>query len=284
MEAGMGYYFPPFPEPGTTPQGLQWVLTTMFIVVIAGFIGRALIGWQRTGSPVGLLLLIGATIASLNEGLVDVAGLCWYPVNGQWVGYNTIHSVPLWCVLAYTAYHGGGAYIVYEKARAGMSRRTLWIALGIMWASEIVFEIAVINLGGYQYFGEQPLSIAGWPIYWLAVNFPGFFVTVAVLVRMPHLLRGWRVVLTMFLPIVTYPLGFGSGLPVFSALHTRNPSWVLLNGATALTFAIGITVIALAISVIAEAGPLGPQNRGVLDADERRGQLVGRENLDPLAR
>jgi hypothetical protein len=211
-------------------------------------------------SPIGLLLIVGATVASLNEGFVDAAGLCWYPVDGQWVGHNTIHSIPLWCVLASTAYFGGAAYVLYEKAKEGMSRRALWTTLAVLWASEIVFEIAVINLGGYHYFGEQPLSIAGFPVYWLAVNFPGFFVTVAVLVRMQHLFKGWRVILAALVPIVTYALGFGSGLPVFAALHTENPSWLLLNFATLLSFAIGIMIIALAIHVTAEGGPLGPPN------------------------
>jgi len=255
----VGYYYPEYPDAGTTPQGLQWVLTVMFVGVILGFLVRALVGWRRTGSPLGVLLLVAAAAASLNEGFVDAAGLCWYPVGGQWVGHDTIHSIPLWCVLAYTAYFGGATYVVYEKARAGMSKRSLWIALAIMWASEIAFEITVINMGGYQYFGDQPLSIAGFPIYWLALNFPGLFVTVAILVRMPQLFRGWRILLVLIVPGVTYAFGaFGAGWPVFAALHVHGgASWLVLTLATILTFIIGVTMIAVAIDYIADDGPLG---------------------------
>lgn len=255
----MSYYIPKLPDGynDTNPM-TQTVLLALFgVVVVAGAIW-ALLRWKQTGSPLGIVLLLGGVIASLNEALVDVAGLCWYPQHGQIVGYRTLLAVPLWNVLAYTAYFGVTTFVLLEIARAGATQRKLWTILGGLLVSELIFEPVVINAGGYVYFGDEPLSLFGMPLYWMATNFSALFFAVALLLRMPHLFRGWRVVFALFVPPVTFGLGsFGAGWAAFSALHVQGASWLLLNVAQIVTLAIGAGMAYLGIRLSATDGPLG---------------------------
>jgi hypothetical protein len=270
-EIEVGYNFPAVPG-GQANTTLELALTIGLGLTCVLFAGRALVGWRRTGSPVGLVLLVGGAAASLVEAIVDIAGLCWYPQEGQLQGYATTQGIPLWIVFAYAAYFGGGTYVLSEYARAGITKRALWITLAGLMASEIVFEVTVINLGGYSYFGNQPITLAGMPLFWLTLNFPGMFAAVALMVRLPHLFTGWRVLVAVFLPGIAYALGaFGAGWPVFSAVHVAGP--IVVNLASAVTFALGLWMLSATIPLIAEDGPLGRPDATVSSATESGGQL-----------
>jgi hypothetical protein len=271
------YYSPELPDGyNVTSPVTQTVLLALFGVVIAVGAAYTLVRWKQTGSPLGVVLLVGGVVASLNEALVNVAGLCWYPQSGQIVGYTTFLSIPLWSVMAYTSYFGVGTFVLFELARAGASERKLWIVLGGLLVSELIFEPVVIHFGGYRYFGHEPFSLAGMPPYWMATNFAGLFVAVALLLRMPQLFKGWRIVFAVLVPAVTFGLGsFATGWPIFNALHVEGAPPLLLNLAQLLTLAIGAAIAALGIRLTAVDGPRGrPDAVGSVDGQHGHRSLV----------
>jgi hypothetical protein len=73
---------------------------------------------------------------------------------------------------------------------------------------------------------------------------------------MPDLFRRWRVLLAALVPVVSYGFGaFGTGWPVFNALHVVGGSAVLVNLGQVATLALGFAIISVAISRIAIDGP-----------------------------
>jgi hypothetical protein len=259
----VGFDLPDTPSGATNISNypVELCLTIGLGLVCLFFLGMAVAGWRRTGSLLGIALLIGGVAAELVDTPIQLSGLEWFPHEGLAYYYEGVQHVPVWNVFAYAAYFGGGTYLLAERARQGLTKRTLWTLLGALWISEIIFEVAVINLGGYSYFGEQPITLFGMPYFWLVTNFPGMLIAVAILVRMPQLFTGWKVIMAVFLPGTTFALGsFGAGWPVFAAIHIFGP--VGVNVAQVITILIGLWMISVTLPLIAANGPLGKPAAG----------------------
>lgn len=216
----------------TTPAGAQVVTTAAIGVVVALMLIGALYLWRRTGSPAGLLVLLGGFLCSLNEEVVDVLGLCWFPADGWIVHEMWDRPIPLWAVVAYGGFFGGLTYINVLAMQRGAGYRTMWLALGGVWLVNLILEIPILAAGLYVYYGDQPYRVAGFPLNWLVINALGAMLAAVVIHRLGWVFTGARQLLLLAVPFVTYMASWVLAMPHFGALNSDVPSWVRWAGST----------------------------------------------------
>ncbi|MBB3606105.1 hypothetical protein FHT40_005794 [Mycolicibacterium sp. BK556] len=237
----------PVPPDMTFPRVPQIAAEMTLWFVVAGFVIYAVREWRRTGSPLALILLAGGGIALLNEPLDDILGLVHHPRPGQHVIFETMGPIPHWGLPTYIIFFGGIAYVLLAELRKlKFTPKAFWTGIAITFVADLLIEVPLLHFRLYTYFayGDVPMSIGGFPLYWLFINTTGPILTAAILFAAPNYFRGWRAPLVIFLPLVTdTACSAAVGLPVYNALHTPGaPAWVTWGGALA-SCAIGMVLL-----------------------------------------
>ncbi|MCX2930010.1 hypothetical protein ORI20_06985 [Mycobacterium sp. CVI_P3] len=215
--------------------------------VVAAFVIYAVREWRRTGSPLAITLLAGGGIALFNEPLDDILGLVHHPRPGQHVLFETMGPIPHWGLPTYIIFFGGIAYVLLvELRKLTFTPKAFWTGIAITFVADLLIELPLLHFRLYTYFGygDVPMSVGGFPLYWLFINTTGPILTAAILFAAPNYFRGWRAPLVVFLPLVTdAACSAAVGLPVYNALHTPGaPAWVTWGGALA-SCAIGMVLL-----------------------------------------
>lgn len=242
---------PATPDGTQMPGTAQCVATVSMAVLVAGFIGYAVAALVRRRSPTLGLLLVGGAVSYLNEPIDDVLGLVWHPVAGQWTVLDTFARVPLWGLGIYIVFFGGIPYLILQSLRRGMTRRQLWGWVGVLAVVDVAVELPVLASGIYRYYGDAPLQIGGFPVYWIGINAVGPLALAVLLLAARDTFTGWRALYLLFLPMIFDAAGsVAVGWPIFSALnaHASAPVRWLAAG---LTIAIGLVALDLLIGYAA---------------------------------
>jgi hypothetical protein len=239
--------------------------------------------WRKTGSPLGLVLLVGGALAYLNEPVDDILGLVHHPRAGQNIVLDTLGPIPMWGLPTYIIFFGFVPFTILRELQSrGFSIRLYWLSIVATFVLDIALELPVLYLQGglYQYYaagGHPPMEVLRLPLYWLFINTTGPILCGAVLFTYREYFRGWRAALLVLLPLATdSACSIVVGLPVYSVLHapgaTEFGRWV---GALA-TCALGLVVLdALAQWLHASAGKLTlpmqsqPHSLGETEAEAR---------------
>lgn len=237
----------PTPPQMVFPRTPQTVAEIVLWIVVVGFVVFAVRQWRRTGSPRGLVLLAGGGIALLNEPLDDILGLVHHPRPGQDVVFETMGPIPHWGLPTYIIFFGGIAYVLLlELRRLIFTPRAFWIGIAVTFVADLLIELPLLHFRLYTYFGygQVPMSIGGFPLYWLFINTTGPILCAAILFAAPGYFTGWRAALVLFLPLVTDAgCSAAVGLPVYNALHVPDaPAWMTWVGAF-ISCAIGLAIL-----------------------------------------
>jgi hypothetical protein len=144
----------------------------------------------------------------------------------------------VWCFIAYILYSGFDCYVFYLVFTRARSMKTFWLAVGQQWAFACVFEITLINSGIFEYYGEQPGRLFGFPVYWAFTN-SGEILAAAIMVA--AIARYGRRGALLAVPVV--PAAFAgwilwAGWPVFGALNFdvgMPVKWVALLGCAGIS-------------------------------------------------
>jgi hypothetical protein len=235
----------------TSAVGPQLIMQYSLAAVVAVMVIGAVVFWRRTGSPNGLLLLAGGLLCSMNEALVDLLGHCYFPKDFG-IAYTAFgFSVPWWVVTAYVAYFGGLTWLNSEFMRGGPSRGKVWASIAGVWVLNLILEMPPLSNGVYQYYGEQPFEVGGFPLNWLVINALGSLVAAALVTRFHGWFTGPRRALLLLVPWSTYFASWVCHLPLFYALNSEVPSAVRW-GAAVLSAVLGLlamdALIRLALS------------------------------------
>ncbi|CDO90173.1 hypothetical protein [Mycobacterium triplex] len=248
----LGHFdLPPTPDGTAMPQSAQLVATVAMAALVAGFAGYAAREIVRSRSFTLALLLLGGAISYFNEPIDDVLGLVWHPVAGQWTALDTFARVPLWGLGIYIVFFGGMPYLILQSLRRGVNRRQLWGWVGALAVVDVAVELPVLASGIYRYYGDAPLQVGGFPVYWIVINAVGPLALAVLLMAAGDTFSGWRALYLPFLPMMSDAAGsVAVGWPIFSALnaHASAPvRWL----AAALTIAVGIATLDLLIAYAA---------------------------------
>jgi hypothetical protein len=242
----MDFNAPQGPENMVFPHTAHiWADAVIGAVAIVLFV-LAAIEFRRTGSPLGLLLLIGGGIALLNEPVDDILGLVWHPRPGQNTVLNTIGPVPLWGLPTYIIFFGGIPWLLLrELRRCRFTIRKFWIGVGLTFVADLLIEVPLLQTDLYTYYshGDVPMAIAGFPVYWLFINTTGPILCAAILFQASDYFTGWRTPLVLLLPLAAdAACSIVVGLPVYSALHTPETTALLRWGGALLSCGIGLVI------------------------------------------
>jgi hypothetical protein len=203
-------------------------ISTALLVVFGVVAGLILAGgvWElvRRRTYVLLCCAAGGLLCNVIEPTWDQIGHLWWNrgVPTVWTAYeHATHPThyPVWCFVAYILYSGFDCFVFYLVFTRSRSQRTFWLAVGQQWAFACVFEITLINNDIFEYYGEQPARLFGFPVYWAFTN-SGEILAAAILVA--AIARYGRRGALLAVPVV--PAAFAgwilwAGWPVFGALN-----------------------------------------------------------------
>lgn len=246
------------PEGMSMPYIPQIVFTVILHIPVLGFI---LLGIQHLiykKSPTLLYFIVGGYLCSFLEAIVDINGMCYFPMDGQIVGiYDYERGVPLFVVGTYSWFMGGQSYLFKIALDSGsVTKSGLWQRWITTMLVNLIVEIPMLLLGMYCYYGPQPFKILGFPIWWLIVNTmipisSGF----AIHVLNPYL-KGWKSLFTIL--IIPMADGFSNlalAWPVWCALHSEY-GFAATYPAFFLTLGLGcLTVWTITLYLVSKAEP-----------------------------
>jgi hypothetical protein len=227
----------------------------IYIDALIGFVAvvcalYCLRDWRRSGSPLGLVLLLGGAIAYLNEPVDDILGLVHHPRIGQNIVLDTMGPIPVWGLPTYIIFFGFVPFAILRELQSrGFTVRAYWISILVTFVLDIALELPVLYAHGglYQYYaqdGHPPMEVFRLPLYWLFINTPGPILCGAVLYALRDHFRGWRAPLLLLLPLVTdSACSIVVGLPIYSALHAPHANSAWRWGAAAVTCLFGLLVM-----------------------------------------
>jgi hypothetical protein len=229
------------PYDATVSDTVETTVTTVMASLAAAALVFALVYWWRTGRPTILALFFAGGAMMLLEPFVDVVGGCWHPNDLARVFTLWDRPMPVWLCLTYFVYFGVGGGLTWMVVRRGVSSKVLWALFASGAVGDTVMEMVLMHWNTYVYYGEQPLVVLKFPLWWAAVN-SAIDVAVAVaIVRFEPHLRGVRAVLII-------PLA----MAVSAAVNTVAgwPSWTAINSNIG---GLGGAVLGVATFVVAAA-------------------------------
>ncbi|HKY92768.1 MAG TPA: hypothetical protein VJM11_17085 [Nevskiaceae bacterium] len=173
------------------------------------------------GSAYGFLFLLAGAVTVLNEPVVDILGLCWFPMHGTYPLFEAWGvKIPWWMLPVYTWYVGGQAFYVYRRFEEGITTRGLFKLYLTFAVVNALLETPGLWLGVYAYYGEQPFQFLKFPYWWAVVNALMPMTMAALVFRLRPLLTGVR----QFLIV---PMGLMAAALTNGAIAA--PVWISLN-------------------------------------------------------
>ena len=233
----------PPPVEAVTPQPEHLIVTAVTGAIVLGLLIYTLVMWRRRGTPLYLVMLGAGLVCVLNEVPLSYAGHFYYPRPDSWVAFEAYGRViPFWCVFAYTIYVGGLSIGMSEWLRRGITRKRVWVGVGVVCALNALLEVTVLRTKNYFYYGEQPLRIDNFPSIWMAMNVVAVLGSCVVVHAFGRYLTGPRMLLLLPAIPLCQLAGDWFGTPHFLALNSGGPDWVL-TVCSLLSIAICLTVV-----------------------------------------
>jgi hypothetical protein len=228
------------------PQTMQlWmnILNWGLVVIVLIF---ALNYWRKHGSSIGLWFLLGGALTTLNEPIVDVMGKCWFPaIDSQVLLKAWGVSVPAYMIPVYTWYVGGQAFLSYSIFKKGITQRGVFRLYAVYAVVNMFLEMPGLNGATpmYSYFGNQPLVLFRFPLWWIFCNALMPMMIAALAFRCEPLLQGARRILLV--PLAWMAAAATNALiaaPIWVALNAESSTLILTHCAAAVSFCMGLMV------------------------------------------
>jgi hypothetical protein len=226
----------------------SFVFLTASLLVLGALV-YALRDWLKTKSPLLVLIILGGAVTNVMEPLVDILGACWHPIINQNRLFDIMgHPMPVWLLPTYAAYFGVLPMCMVISFRKGISSRAMWAWFLVPVVADIILEEGLFGISGghlYAYYGNQPLRLGDFPIWWPPANAIGVYVAaIALCLSAPHL-RGWRLALVpLFTPLLYCGAGSIAGFPSFVVINSNFSNLVTqLGGVATFLLAGGITYV-----------------------------------------
>ncbi|POP54045.1 hypothetical protein D0911_03850 [Zhongshania marina] len=216
---------------------LTFGLAAIVLILVVRLCLKEKVAWP-------LLVLISGLITCLMEPLFDNLYGLYFFEKGQWHLYTTFDSAqPIWLPPAYLAFYGGAAVYVVRALQAQPAMSTVWRMYWQIVAMAIVSEISYISvLGVYEYQGNQPFVMFGYPIFLGFTNAMSALVGGIIIYRVLPKVKG-RIESLSLVPVIpgAFAMGlFGSGIVYLSVRQIEELQDTILLHLAALTVVIGI--------------------------------------------
>ncbi|MGW6728006.1 hypothetical protein ACWF9G_19070 [Nocardia sp. NPDC055029] len=220
----------------------------------------------RSWLPISVVaggLAVGTVLPPICNALTYV----WFPSNIPFA-YITAFGMrdPAFDLLGYAMFFSVGGWYFYEQLRAGRGRRAVWATFAIFAVLDLVLEVPFVVWGLFEYYGDQPFTIAGFPAHWCIMNGAVPIVSGGLLYLA---IERWPFGGNVVLRVAAVPLLAGGLLllpmaPVATALNAEMQSRVRYVAAVA-TMAICIIAVRFVAECFSES-TAGAGRQGLADA------------------
>ena len=217
---------------------------TVYTVLMAVLTGGLLAGWALSGKhrrehAVFPLLLAGGALSAICEPVFDNLVLFWYPPHQQLSAFHAFgRTIPICVVIGYVWFCGGLPYLAYTLIKRGATVRGLWALAAVVFVIDFVAIglTSWLNIAGF--YGGQPFNVAGYPLWWGAVDTANVLLGGALLYYLIPRLRGARRLYLLLIPTwVTGATAVAVAGPVAIALNSR---WSMAGKSVAALVTVGL--------------------------------------------
>ncbi|MBA3741980.1 hypothetical protein [Sporichthya sp.] len=236
----------------------QWVMAlgTSAALAVALVLTISFAVRRREAWPI--VILISAAFCSLMEAIYDNSFNLWFYTGPDFfTGYSGmgIH-VPWWVPVTYVWVYGAQAVWLAHRIESGATRRDVSLYSVALWVVFTGFEMVGTNVGTYDYFGEHPYRVAGFPI-WVSVANTGIVVVAAVAVtKLRHLLPGFRIwALLVLMPGAFGLATFAPSFMTIEVISHENPNTALMWISATGSMVLGATLCYLACLFVPQERP-----------------------------
>ncbi len=212
---------------------------------------------ERSWAP--LLYCLGGALTCFLEPILTRMLDATHAQIGQQVAFEALGQLVPWhAAISYTFYFGlAYLFLVPAFKERRYTANTIWLILVGITAAAWIYEVPLIRIGLWTYYGEQPYQIFGaQPLYWSVASMAMLLVPTVLIARLEGMLVGWRKIL--ILPMA--PMGAIGGAaaacwPIWFALNSPYGNAVKYFAAT-LTIGFAILIAWLAVPLVARPEPL----------------------------
>jgi hypothetical protein len=219
-----------------------------------------------------LFCCIGGILCNAIEPFWDVMGHLYFN-EGNTVVFQAfaqmVHPVnyPLWAVLLYIQFGGFQCWVFYLMLSNRATQRTFWVVAGWQVVVNALIEIPLINASVYQYYGNQPFRLLGFPLWWVFTNFGELLGSTALFVLVKLFGKKSAVSAILIVPSAFGAWELWTGWPVYAALNTdTNPvvkhAAALAAAAIAVATLVAFTRFLPFLNALPDRGGRGPRSRG----------------------
>ena len=176
---------------------------------------------RRSWLPV--LAIIGGVIALPIEPFWDVNVAFTFATNSHPIALTAFgRHIPLFVAFAYPAFIGWGSYLGYRLIKAGHPTRTLLALPAAFFLADAVIEMVGTKLNLWLYYGQQPFTVARWPVLFGLLNGTITLLGGALLAALePRLTGHKRPLLALAIPTAYAGIYAVAGWPMWVALNAR---------------------------------------------------------------
>jgi hypothetical protein len=228
------------------------IYTVLMALITLGFLLWWAFSSERKRGPALPLLLIGGALSGLMEPWLDNVVLVGWPID-QITPYFVAFErpVPNFVIIGYAWFCGGLLYLLYRAFHHEFSARRIW-SLYCVIAAVVFLAIGLSAwLGILVFYGDPPMKVAGFVIWWAAIDALQVVLGATLAYFLIPRLRGLSQLWLILIPSVV--LGAAAGIvgwPISTALNSDWPMWAKYSCALA-----SIGFILASVHFVARSAP-----------------------------
>ncbi|MDR3655984.1 MAG: hypothetical protein P4L48_10005 [Mycobacterium sp.] len=233
-------------------QGPLWVYTILMCLITTGFFVWWLARERKRTGPTLLILLIGGALSGFMEPWLDNVVLVGYPMGQQTPFFVAFERpVPVFVIIGYAWFCGGLLYILARLFQNGLTTRKIWALYGTIAVIDFVAIGLSAWLGILVFFGDPPMSVAKFPIWWAGIDGLNVVLGGTLACFLVGRLKGFNQWWLALLPSVVLGAAAGVvGWPISTAL---NSGWSMEAKYAAALVSVGLSLAC--VHFIAQMAP-----------------------------
>ncbi|BBX17119.1 hypothetical protein [Mycolicibacterium duvalii] len=231
-------------------KSMTWQVSMLAVTLVlaAAVFWYAIKRWRTTGRSEMFWMSLGALAAASYEPLGDFMVDITYHESGALRSVSGFGGIiPLWTMFMYVVFWAPGILYLTQKLETGITFKR-WMGLfAITVPITLAFEIPMLALGLYKYYGsQQPIQVLGYPL-WMAFSNSAVIFIVSLLVHAAMktaLVRDKPAYLVLLVPSIIIGVGVVTILPIGMAMSSTT-SLIIIN-----LFAVASTILSIAFVII----------------------------------
>ena len=250
-------------------KSLTWQVSMLAVTVLlaAAVFGFAIKTWRTTGRSELFWIALGSLAAVGYEPLGDfMVDISYHRSDALTALTGFGGTIPLWTLFMYVVFWAPGILYLTNQLETGVPYRR-W--MGLFAATipfTLLFELPMLALGLYEYYGsQQPLQLMGYPL-WMAFSNSAVIFIVALLVHAAMktaLVRERPAYLVVLVPSIIIGVGVTTVVPIGLAMSSTT-SLAIINLCAVASAALSIVYVVIGYKMVV---PSAAQHTAAGDKD-----------------